>query len=281
VSRPEPGFRDVAGPWPFVTRRLIRKPDGTLALWESRRHRKGLLAPDAVPPAAPLGWLWRPGRLNWWIGLGFSIGAFLFLFAAILGLAPVLARTWGFDPDSVNRTYFAGSIFFTAAAFAQLNQAANAPPPNGVVATPGQRAVLGWRPGDAGWLGCVLQFAGTLAFNLSTWDETLPDLGRIETDLAIWVPDLVGSVLFLVSGWLAFIETCHAHWAWRPQDLSWRITAINLGGCIAFLISAVFGYVPRPGAAFDPATLSTGLTALGALGFLIGGILLLAEDAAG
>ncbi|MCC0067551.1 MAG: hypothetical protein H6896_11245 [Rhodovulum sp.] len=65
-------------------------------------------------------------------------------------------------------------------------------------------------------------------------------------------------MLFLVSGWLAFIETCHAHWAWRPHSLSWDITAINLLGCIAFMVSAVFGYVPRPGAAFDPATLSTG-----------------------
>ena len=228
--------------------------------------------------APPGRWLWKPGSLNWWIGTGFSIGAFLFLLGAILALAPAAARGFGLESAGVNRTYFAGSIFFTAAAFAQLHQAANAPPP-GETAGAGRRAIFGWHPGDAGWLACALQFVGTLAFNLSTWDATVPNLGRIEQDLVIWAPDFAGSVLFLVSGWLAFIETCHAHWAWRPHSLSWDITAINLLGCIAFMVSAVFGYVPRPGAAFDPAILSTGFTALGALGFLIGGILLLPEDA--
>ncbi len=275
MSHPPPDAPDASGPWPFVTRRTILRPDGTRVLWQSRLHRKRLARLDGAPLAAPATWIRRPRRLNWWIGIGFSVGAFLFALAAILALAPA----FGIASNSINRTYFAGSIFFTAAAFAQLHQAANAPPPDGDETRTQARAVFSWRPGDAGWLSCALQFAGTLAFNLSTWDATVPQLDRIEEDLAIWAPDFVGSVLFLVSGWLAFVETCHAHWAWRSQSLSWRITAINLLGCIAFMISAVFGYVPRPGAAFDPATLSTAFTCLGALGFLIGGILLLPEDA--
>jgi hypothetical protein len=39
-------------------------------------------------------------------------------------------------------------------------------------------------------------------FNVNTFDAMLPGLDWLQQDLAIWVPDFNGSVLFLVSGYL-------------------------------------------------------------------------------
>ena len=142
----------------------------------------------------------------------------------------------------------------------------------------GRRLRFGWRPHDVGWLSCVLQFAGTILFNFNTFDALLPGLDWLQQDLAIWVPDIAGSALFLASGYLAFIETCHAHFAWRPHDISWWITFANLLGCVAFMISAVFAFVPPQPSASDAATLATLFTYFGAVGFLIGSLLMLPEN---
>jgi hypothetical protein len=83
---------------------------------------------------------------------------------------------------------------------------------------------------------------GTLLFNANTFDAMLPGLGWLQQDLAVWIPDFVGSILFLASGYLAFGETCHTYWAWKPQSLSWWITFTNLFGCVAFMISAFFAF---------------------------------------
>jgi hypothetical protein len=57
--------------------------------------------------------------------------------------------------------------------------------------------------------------------------------------------------------------------------MDWRIAVINLGGCVAFGISAIAGYVvPSTGTAIDLAA-ANAWTSLGALCFLIGGLMLL------
>ncbi len=139
--------------------------------------------------------------------------------------------------------------------------------------------LFGWRPRDIGWLSCALQFLGTLLFNLNTFDAMLPGLDWLQQDLAIWAPDFAGSLLFLASGYLAFIETCHAHFAWRPHNISWWVTLANLLGCIAFMISAVFAFVPPQSPSFDTAAFATLFTLIGATGFLIGSLLMLPETA--
>ena len=92
--------------------------------------------------------------------------------------------------------------------------------------------LLGWYPGDAGWLSCALQFAGTLLFNINTFHGMSPGLDWVQQDLHIWLQNMFGSIFFLASGYLAFVETCHRSWAWLPHLLSWRITFVNLLGCI-------------------------------------------------
>jgi hypothetical protein len=137
---------------------------------------------------------------------------------------------------------------------------------------------FGWRPQDIGWLSSALQFVGTILFNINTLDAMLPSLDWLQQDLEIWAPDFIGSILFLASGYLAFIETSHAHWAWKPKSISWWVVFINLLGCVAFMISAVLAVV-LPGATITSmVTLSIVFTLIGAIGFLVGSLLMLPES---
>ena len=272
------------GPWPFITRRIYRRPDGSLFVGRSRHHRKGLHPVKfdrLVGVGAKLrGCLWMPQQLNWWIGVVFAVGSLLFLLGSIFFLMPSLARARWLDATAINGIFFAGSFPFTIAAYLQLFQAANASefsPQDG--STPQRVVWFGWRPHEIGWLSCALQFPGTVAFNVNTFDAMLPGLTWFQQDLAIWVPNFVGSVLFLASGYLTFVETCHAHWAWKPASISWWVTFVNLLGCVGFMLSALFAFVlPRP-PNFDAVTISVAFTLLGAIGFLIGSLLMLPETA--
>jgi hypothetical protein len=271
---------ESTGPWPYITRRTYRSREGLHAVWQSRVHRKRLHTEEPGTSPTLLRGLWMPQQLNWWIAVIFALGSSLFILGSVLSLVPPLAIAWGLDATTVNAVFFAGSIPFTTAAYLQLFQSANAGEfsPHGITQTP-RAVLLGWRPRDIGWLSCALQFLGTLLFNINTFDGMVPGLDWLQQDLAIWAPDVAGSVLFLVSGYLAFIETCHAHFAWRPQSISWWVTFANLLGCVAFMISAVFALVPPDAPGFDAARLAALFTVIGAAGFLIGSLLMLPETA--
>jgi hypothetical protein len=71
-------------------------------------------------------------------------------------------------PDPLNGVmFFAGSVFFTAAAGLQFHQAARVGPPSPDGGVGREKADLfAWRPGDIGWFYCFTQFLGTVLFNL-------------------------------------------------------------------------------------------------------------------
>lgn len=278
----QPELIEQKGPWPFISRRTYRWPDGSLHVRESRHHRKGLRrgepSKSITGGARWLQCLWMPRQLNWWIGIVFALGALLFMLGSVLGLTPALVRAWSLDASGVNAVFFAGSLPFTIAAYLQLYQAANVGAFESA-ASNGRKVWFGWRPRDIGWLSSVLQLVGTILFNVNTFDALLPDLDWLQQDLAIWGPDVAGSILFLASGYLAFTETCHAHWAWQPTSLSWWVTFANLLGSVAFMISALFAFFPPAAPTFDALTISITFTLIGALGFLIGSLLMLLETA--
>jgi hypothetical protein len=270
------------GPWPFITRRVYRNLYHSVVVWRSRHHRKGLPLKKAgnllsIGVELPR-CIWMPQEMNWWIGIVFAAGSVFFLLGSLFSLVPDLARMLSINSASISRIFFAGSIPFTTAAYLQLFQAANA---GGFMLDRSQLQEhvrwFGWRPGDIGWLSCALQFIGTLLFNVNTFDAMLPDLSWYKQDLAIWAPDLVGSVLFLISGYLAFIETCHRHWAWQPNSISWWVTFTNLLGCVGFMISALFSVVLPRLTSSAWVTVSLPFTLVGAFGFLIGLLLMLPE----
>jgi hypothetical protein len=278
------------GAGPFVSRIVYRLPDGSLYTWTSREHRKGLgLQPSAAAAAEEIDrwrrqWLtvWAPARLGWWIAVLFMVGAAFFALASFAGLEPdALGRTFK-NVTVINAVFFAGSIFFTAAGYLQLLEAVNAdrraalargePPKEGF-------RWFAWQPGQIGWLSAFIQFVGTILFNVNTLDAFLPDVDWLQQDLLVWTPDVIGSICFLVSSWLAVVECCHGYWCLQLRKLSWWIVIVNLLGSIAFMVSAVFALV-LPGEAnlFDLWIVNLS-TCIGAVCFLIGAYLMLPEMA--
>lgn len=266
----EPIIDREEGATPFTSRRYYRTDDGDTVARTSRGHRKGLVSgAERYGPRVP------SVALNPWIGGIFALGASLFALGCVLQLYPPLAQTWSLSDFEVNRVFFLGSIPFSTAAFLQLYQAELAGNFNSG-ATPSREGVL-WRLRNVGWLSCLLQFAGTLLFNVNTLEAMYPGATWWQQDLKIWLPNFSGSVFFLLSGYLAFIETCHRFWAWLPGDYGWWVAAINLLGCVAFMASACLAFsLPEllPEAVVE---LSAVFTLIGAVGFFVGALLLFWE----
>ena len=248
---------------PFVTFVERVRPDGAVARWDSRRHRKH-------PPGAPAAgstW-WAPGARGWWIAVLFAVGSLLFALGAVPGYASAAGARW----DAV--TFFIGSLFFTAAGFLTYREAVDAGP-RPLHAARRRRFVF--QPRRIDWWATAVQLAGTLFFNLSTGNAVREDLSAQAAHQHVWRPDAVGSACFLVASALAWFEVCHGWAGWRPRSWSWWITLLNLIGSVAFGVSAVAGYInPATGQLHNAERSNLG-TFIGAVCFLAGALLLLPE----
>ena len=184
-------------------------------------------------------------RITWWIGVLFAIGSACFFVGPFPGFVDVV----GSAADGI--VFFVGSLFFTSAALLQA---------------------LSAQGGDR--LPSMIQFAGTIFFNADTYRAMQSGIDDSKVDRLIWTPELAGSICFLVSGFIAYRGVRAAgHAAKRNRE--WQIAAINLVGCVLFGISTIASYVvPKTGDVLDLAAANT-TTALGALCFLIGALLLI------
>ena len=139
---------------PFLTYVERVRPDGVVARWDSRRHRKH-------PPGAPATgstW-WAPRARGWWIAVLFAVGSLLFALGAVPGYASAVGASW----DAV--TFFIGSLFFTAAGFLSYREAVDAgPQPPGTA----RRRFFVFQPSRIDWQATAIQLAGTVFFNVST-----------------------------------------------------------------------------------------------------------------
>jgi hypothetical protein len=181
------------------------------------------------------------------IGLGFAIGSVCFLVAPFPGFVDLV----GAEADAV--VFFVGSLFFTAAALLQA---------------------LGSEGADR--LPSLIQFAGTIYFNVDTFRAMRAAFSDTQIDRLIWTPEAIGSACFLVSGVLAYLSVRAAGHAAR-RNAEWRIAAINLAGCVFFGISTVASYVvPKTGTALDLAA-ANWTTGLGALCFLLGALMVIRQ----
>jgi len=197
---------------------------------------------------------WAPRRASWWIGVLFAVGATCFLVAPF----PGVVQLFGSGVDAA--IFFVGSIFFTTAAALQCRDTYHA-------------------DHRIDWWSSVIQFAGTLLFNVDTFRALQTGFDDVRYDRLVWTPDAVGSACFLISGYLAFIAVCSGPACWRRRSPEWQIAAVNLLGCIAFGIAAVASYVvPSTGSIIDLAAANFA-TAFGGLCFLIGAVLLLPQSA--
>jgi hypothetical protein len=260
--------REAKGFGPFVTRQTLCRPDGSIEVWESRRHRKR-------PPHPTGSTWWAPRAIGWWIGVLFAIGSLCFA----LGAFPPYADAVGTGYD--NLTYFVGSLFFTTAAFLLYCQVVS------VRAEPGGER--GWRVralfelqwDRIDWWAAIVQLLGTIFFNVSTGHALSSGLSSASSiNHAVWRPDALGSICFLISSWLSWAEVCHGAWAYRPRQYSWWIALLNLAGSIAFGVSAIASKVEPNGDLRSLALTNLG-TFVGAVCFLTGALLLLPERTEG
>lgn len=277
-DRASHGDMHLGGVGPFITFRSYSLA-GRWIIWQAREHRKGLLRTARAAEHLPLP-LWQTRRYNQVMSATFALGSCFFMLGSLLCLLPQPSpalTAWA------NLIFFIGSLPFTLAAYMQHFQAANT---THFTTDPSQHLplaplrLLGWRPHNLGWLSTLTQLLGTFAFNISTWDAIPVASPWYRVDAVVWLPDMVGSVLFLVSAYLAFIEANHALWRWQPRNLTWRIVFVNWVGCIAFMGAACTAYMPAQGQAPWMAAFSNVQLLLGAACFLAGALLSLRESQA-
>ncbi len=266
----------AAGPGPFVTSELLRRPDGTLVRWRSRAYRKGSgPAPggDAGPQAGDGRVWWRPDQRSWWMAGLFSVGASCFI-------AGALASQWGSSSrPAIGVTFFVGSIFFTSAAYLQFAEAASVPHRVGAHRRRWRWPPASWEPRRIDWLAALVQLVGTVLFNISTFAAMNHNLTTHQANARVWAPDAFGSIAFLVASALAFAEVCHRWLCFRDRSLSWWIVAINLLGSIAFGASAIASLVEPSSGEEVSARIANAGTSLGGVCFLVAALMLMPEAA--
>ena len=157
-----------------------------------------------------------------WMALAFALGSACFL----IGPFPGYVQLVGAAADAI--TFFAGSILFTTGGAVQTWLAVDGRRTDGI--------------GRAAWWTAVVQSAGTLCFNVSTFAAIHTVLSDPRYDRLVWRPDAFGSVCFLVSGVIAY-QAFPPRLAAAPGAPGWWEPAVNLLGCVFFGISAVAGCV--------------------------------------
>ncbi len=188
-------------------------------------------------------------RLTRRIGVLFAIGSFCFF----VGPFPGVVELVGSEADGM--IFFVGSLFFTSAAFLQARQASG----------PDRAPTL-------------IQFAGTIFFNVSTFRAMQESIDSSQVDRLIWAPEAAGSAAFLIAGAMAYASV-HKARAKIGHGPEWRVAAVNLAGCVLFGISAVAAYiVPSTGDVLDLAAANF-TTSLGGLCFLLGSLPLIFRPA--
>jgi hypothetical protein len=123
------------------------------------------------------------------------------------------------------------------------------------------------------WLSAAALFLGTLVFGVLLVDSFIEGLGGRAEDRLVWSPDMIGCILFLISGQMAIAEVCHRRWCWRSRDLGWWIVMINELGSALFLVSAVTSFVRPVNDDVINESIAKWGTITGALCFALAGVL--------
>jgi hypothetical protein len=165
------------------------------------------------------------------MGLCFAAGSICFLIGPFPGYIDLVG------PEADALTFFVGSILFTAGGALQ--------------------SWISYEQGAAARWSALIQSAGTLFFNVTTYRALSTAVSNPDYDKLVWRPDAFGSICFLISGVIAYRAAPHE---WQSK--------VNLLGCVFFGISAVAGYVvPDTGSMLDLAAANWN-TCLGAACFL-------------
>jgi hypothetical protein len=256
---------------PFVTDVRYARADGSTTHWSSRAHRKHSSRLSRVRLLHDSVW-WAPYRASWWVAVLFVLGSACFVVAPI----PWFAEHVGASADGM--VFFIGSLLFTTAATLQWLETINSdrgPASSGE----GSTRVVAWEPHRIDWWSSGVQLIGTLAFNATTFRALSTTADQSSYDHAVWRPDAVGSVCFLVASYLAYVEVTGGLVRRPVRTLEGNVVTLNLLGSLAFGLAAVASYVvPSSGEMVNVPVVNAG-TAIGALCFLVAAALLLPEGA--
>ncbi len=258
---------------PFITQLIKVGREGAIYLRTSRRYRRGLrdMPLDKMGKVKEkigrlsLLFAIRPDLLSWWVGSLFMVGSALFVAGSVMQLY----LSDHFSSFEINLTYFIGSIFFTSAAYGQLLQAINA----NIALLSGtkqkQKSWRWWTRGlrSPGFLSAAPQFIGTILFNFNTFDAMYNFHSPAGEHLFVWVPGMIGSVLFLVSSFFAWVEIYHDAYVKRFVSVTWWVVWLNIIGSVLFQLSALYGYINPVTGAVPDGSLSVAFTLWGAVCF--------------
>ncbi len=194
--------------------------------------------------------------------IAFMIGGSLF------ALGAAVAQIGSGNAATSASIYLAGGVFFSTGGYTSLLLAIN---------SPADRERWHWwsyEPLRLDWLSAFVLFAGTLVFAIGLVDAFIEGLSTRQVNRLIWTPDLVGCILFLISGRLAFEAFGETGSRLRPRrDLAWWVAAVNQLGSVLFLISAFAAFIrPATASAVNVDVANWG-TLTGALCFAIAGLM--------
>ena len=230
--------------------------------YTSRELRKSLFSSDR--------------SISLWIATLFMIGSFWFAFASFLSL-DILPL---FSSFTLSLFYFIGSIFFTSAAYLQYLESIN----NDITHLAhiyDKHSVWFWwrlRPYNMGYISSTTQFIGTLLFNISTFSAIFVSLSIEMENLLVWLPNLLGSILFLTSSFFGYLEIYHDKKIKIFRSITWWIIWINIFGSVFFQISALYSRYSEHTTEMA-LLIATVTTLLGALCFFSAALLLRYEKA--
>ena len=237
------------------------------ARWVRKRRNRvtTLLGGDRTPVRRYGLVYWSPRSLAWWIATLFMIGSACFVAGPVLSVIK--------EATAAGIVFFVGSLFFTSAAYAQFLEAINGGERRGPV------RLFAWDSAHIEWQSTAIQLAGTLFFNISTFEAMQDALDTRATDRLVWTPDVFGSICFLAASWLAFSEVRRAKAGGAERDVDWWITVVNLAGSVAFGIAAIGSYVLHDTGELLNAVANNAGTFIGAICFFVGAYMLWPEAA--
>ena len=207
--------------------------------------------------------------------------AVLFAGGSLCFAGGAVASQWGSSSrPAIGIAFFVGSLLFTSAAYLQYAEAASVERGLGARVPRRRWWPASWEPRRIDWLAALIQLVGTVLFNVSTFAAMNHALSTHQSNARVWAPDALGSIAFLASSGLAFAEVGHQMVGARRRSLPWWIVAVNLGGSIAFGISAIASLTEPSSGEPVSARLANAGTTWGGICFLVGALLLMPAAAA-
>lgn len=204
--------------------------------------------------------------------LAFMIGGSLF------ALGAAVAQLGSGNATTSASIYLVGGLFFSTGGYASLLLAINSP----TTGSGAEGSACGrwrWRwwsyePMRMNWLSAFVLFAGTLAFGISLIDSFIEGLSTQQVNRLIWAPSMVGCILFLISGRLAFSALPANGSRWHPRrELGWWVAAVNQVGSLLFVVSALADFTRPATESVINVDVANWGTLTGALCFAVGGLI--------